>query len=156
MFAVRFHGRGGQGVVTSAELLASAAFREGRYAQAFASSGSERTAPSVLSSCRSANKPIRTHDPVTDPDALLILDPALLHQADLFAGLKPRGYVLVNAAKGLADLGLADLAAGHGSAWLLTVPASSLAMARLGRPLPGAPMLAALAALSCVVSLDGL
>jgi pyruvate ferredoxin oxidoreductase gamma subunit len=156
MFAVRFHGRGGQGVVTAAELLASAASRDGRYAQAFPSFSPERTGAPVMSFCRIDDKPIRTHEPVTDPDALLILDPTLLYQADLFAGLKPRGYVLVNAAKGLADLGLADLAAGLDSAGLRTVPASSLAMARLGRPLPGAPMVAALAALAGVVSLDGL
>jgi pyruvate ferredoxin oxidoreductase gamma subunit len=156
MFAVRFHGCAGQGVVTAAELLASAAFVEGRYAQASASFGPERTGAPVTSSCRIDDKPIRTHEPVTDPDALLILDPTLLYQADPFAGLKPRGYVLVNAAKGLADLGLADLAASYDSARLLAVPASSLAMARLGRPLPGAPMLAALAALAGVVSLDGL
>jgi pyruvate ferredoxin oxidoreductase gamma subunit len=153
MFAVRFHGRGGQGVATAAELLASAASREGRYAQASASFGQDRPGVPVMSFCRIDNKPIVTHEPVTDPDALLILDPTLLHQADLFAGLKPRGYVLVNAAKGL---GLADLAASRGSAQCLTVPASSLAMARLGRPLPAAPMLAALAALSGVVGLDGL
>ena len=156
MFAVRFHGRGGQGVATAAELLASAAFREGRYAQASASFGPDRPGVPVMSLCRIDDKPIRTHEPVTDPDALLILDPTLLHQADLFAGLKPRGYVLVNAAKGLAGLGLADLAASRGSAQCLTVPASSLAMARLGRPLPAVPMLAALAALAGVVSLDGL
>jgi pyruvate ferredoxin oxidoreductase gamma subunit len=150
MFQVRFHGRGGQGVVTAAGLLASAAFREGRYAQAFPSFGSEGWVP-VMSFCRIDDKPIRTREPVTDPDALLIQDPTLLHPADLFAGLKPCGYVLVNAAKGFADLGLADLAARHDSARLLTVPASGLAMARLGRPLPGAPMLAALAG---VVSLD--
>ena len=156
MFAVRFHGRGGQGVVTAAALLASAASREGRYAQASPSFGSERTGAPVMSFCRIDDKPIRTHEPVTDPDALLILDPTLLHQADLFAGLKPRGYVLVNAAKRLADLGLADLAASRDSARRLTVPASSLAMARLGRELPGAPMLAALGALAGVVSLDGL
>jgi pyruvate ferredoxin oxidoreductase gamma subunit len=154
MFAVRFHGRGGQGVATAAELLASAAFREGRYAQASASFGQDRPGVPVMSFCRIDNKPIRTHEPVTDPDALLILDPTLPHQADLFAGLKPRGYVLVNAAKGLAGVGLADLAASRGSAQCLTVPASSLAMARLGRPLPGAPLLAALAALAGVVSLD--
>jgi pyruvate ferredoxin oxidoreductase gamma subunit len=156
MFQVRFHGRGGQGVVTAAELLASAAFREDRYAQALPSFGAERMGAPVMSFCRIDNKQIRTHEPVTDPDALLIQDPTLLHQADLFAGLKPGGYVLINAAKGLADLGLADLTASHDSTRLLTVPASGLAMARLGRPLPGAPMLAALAALTGVVSLDAL
>ena len=77
MFAVRFHGCGGQGVVAAAELLASAALREGRYAQASASSGPERTGAPVMSSCWIDDKPIRTHEPVTDPDALLILDPML-------------------------------------------------------------------------------
>jgi pyruvate ferredoxin oxidoreductase gamma subunit len=154
MFQVRFHGRGGQGVVTAAELLAAAAFREGRHAQAFPSFGSERMGAPVMSFCRIDGKPIRTHEPVTDPDALLIQDATLLHQADLFAGLKPDGYVLLNSARGFRELGLADFAAEHDSARLLTVPASNLAMAHLGRPLPGAPMLAGLAALTGVVSLD--
>ena len=87
MFQVRFHGRGGQGVVTAAELLAAAAFREDRHAQAFPSFGSERMGAPVMSFCRIDDKPIRTHEPVADPDALLIQDPTLLHQADLFAGL---------------------------------------------------------------------
>jgi pyruvate ferredoxin oxidoreductase gamma subunit len=154
MFAVRFHGRGGQGVVTAAELLASAAFSEDRYAQAFPSFGSERMGAPVMSFCRIDRKPIRTHEPVADPDALLIQDPTLLHQADLFAGLGPRGYVLVNAVKGFADLGLADFAAEHDRDRLCTLPASNLAMAHLGRPLPGAPMLGGLAALTGAVSLD--
>ncbi len=81
MFQVRFHGRGGQGVVTAAELLASAAFREDRYAQAFPSFGSERMGAPVMSFCRIDDKPIRTHEPVTEPDALIIQDPTLLHQA---------------------------------------------------------------------------
>src|SRR6201994_1735381 len=64
MFQVRFHGRGGQGVVTAAELLASAAFGEDRYAQAFPSFGSERMGAPVMSFCRIDDKPIRTHEPV--------------------------------------------------------------------------------------------
>ena len=156
MFQVRFHGRGGQGVVTAAELLASAAFLQDRYAQAFPRFGSERMGAPVMSFCRIDDKPIRTREPVTEPDALVIQDPTLLHQADLFAGLTPRGYVLVNATRGFTQLGLDDLAATHDSGRLLAVPASSLAMARLGRPLPGAPLLGALAALTGVVSLDAL
>lgn len=154
MFAVRFHGRGGQGVVTAAELLASAAFREDRYAQAFPSFGSERMGAPVTSFCRIDDKPIRTREPVDEPDALLIQDPTLLHQVDLFAGLAADGYVLVNSAKSFAELGLAGLAARHHADRLATLPASNLALAHLGRPLPGAPMLAGLAALTGVVSLD--
>jgi pyruvate ferredoxin oxidoreductase gamma subunit len=156
MFQVRFHGRGGQGVVTAAELLASASFSEDRYAQAFPSFGSERMGAPVMSFCRIDDKPIRTHEPVAEPDALLIQDPTLLHQADLFAGLTADGYVLVNSAKGFAELGLAELAAKHPAERLLVVPATALAMTHLGRPLPGAPMLGGLAALTGAVSLEAL
>ncbi len=132
MFAVRFHGRGGQGVVTAAELLASAAFREDRHAQAFPSFGSERMGAPVMSFCRIDDKPIRTREPVTEPDALLIQDPTLLHQADVFAGLAPDGYVLINATRGFGELGLDDFAASRDDARLLTVPASTR-----GHPWPG-------------------
>jgi pyruvate ferredoxin oxidoreductase gamma subunit len=124
VFAVRFHGRGGQGVVTAAELLASAAFSEDRYAQAFPSFGLERMGAPVMSFCRIDDMPIRTHEPVSEPDALLIQDATLLHQADVFAGLGPYGYVLVNAVKGFVDLGLADFAAEHDRDRLCALPAS--------------------------------
>src|SRR5215831_6534390 len=147
MFQVRFHGRGGQGVVTAAELLALAAFREDRHAQAFPSFGSERMGAPVMSFCRIDDKPIRTHEPVTQPDALIIQDPTLLHQSELFAGLGNHGYVLINSTHDLADLGLAGFAAGFRRDRLLVVPASSLALTYLGRPLPGAALLGGFAAL---------
>jgi pyruvate ferredoxin oxidoreductase gamma subunit len=145
MLSVRFHGRGGQGVVTAAELLAQAAFSEGKYAQAFPSFGSERMGAPVTSFCRIDNQPIRTHEPVTDPDALLIQDPTLLHQADLFAGLTDDGYILINSPR---DLEIRR-------SRLVVVPASQLAMTFLRRPLPGAAMLGAFAALTGAVGIDG-
>lgn len=154
MIQVRFHGRGGQGVVTAAELLASAAFREDRYAQAFPSFGSERMGAPVTSFCRIDDKPIRTREPITEPDALLIQDATLLHHPDTFSGLRPAGYVLVNSAQSLGDLGLAGFADQHPSGRLLAVPASKLALTHLGRPLPGAPMLGGFAALTGAISLD--
>jgi pyruvate ferredoxin oxidoreductase gamma subunit len=154
MFQVRFHGRGGQGVVTAAELLASAAFGEDRHAQAFPGFGSERTGAPVMSSCRIDDKPIRTREPVTEPDALIIQDPALLHQADPFAGLGPGGYVLVNSTRGFGELGLDESVRGFRRDRLLVIPASSLAMTHLGRPLPGAALLGGFAALTWAVSLN--
>jgi pyruvate ferredoxin oxidoreductase gamma subunit len=154
MFQVRFHGRGGQGVVTAAELLAAAAFTEGRHAQAFPSFGSERTGAPVMSFCRIDDKPIRTREPVAEPDALIIQDPTLLHQADLFAGLTTDGYLLINSAHTFAELGLGDFVRGFRQDRLLVVPATSLALTHLGRPLPGAPLLGGFAAASGVVSLD--
>jgi pyruvate ferredoxin oxidoreductase gamma subunit len=154
MFQVRFHGRGGQGVVTAAELLAAAAFREGRHAQAFPSFGSERMGAPVMSFCRIDDKPIRTHEPVTEPDALIIQDPTLLHQADLFAGLSRQGYMLINSAHGFGELGLDEFVTGFHRDRLLVVPASQLALTHLRRPLPGAPLLGGFAALTRAVSLD--
>ncbi len=153
MFQVRFHGRGGQGVVTAAELLAAAAFSEGKHAQAFPSFGSERMGAPVMSFCRIDSRPIRTREPVTSPDALIIQDPTLLHQAGLLDGLAPEGYLLINSARPASELGLAELTGAVRRERLLVVPATQLALARLGRPLPGAPLLGGLAALTGVVSL---
>jgi pyruvate ferredoxin oxidoreductase gamma subunit len=154
MFQVRFHGRGGQGVVTAAELLAEAAFTEGRHAQAFPSFGSERMGAPVMSFCRIDDKPIRTHEPVTEPDALIIQDPTLLHQADLFAGLSRGGVLLINSTRGLGELGLDEFVRDFRPDRLRVVPASELALTHLGRPLPGAPLLGGFAALTGMVSLD--
>jgi pyruvate ferredoxin oxidoreductase gamma subunit len=154
MFQVRFHGRGGQGVVTAAELLAEAAFSEGRHAQAFPSFGSERMGAPVMSFCRIDDKPIRTHEPVTEPDALIIQDPTLLYQADLFAGLGREGYMLINSTKGFDELGLDEFVEDFRRDRLLVVPASGLALTHLGRPLPGAPLLGGFAALTEMVGLD--
>jgi pyruvate ferredoxin oxidoreductase gamma subunit len=151
MFEVRIHGRGGQGVVTAAEMLSIAAFEEGRHAQAFPSFGSERTGAPVMAFCRIADRPIRVREPVMTPDALIIQDPTLLHQVDLFQGLKPDGYVLVNSARDIAALGLEAL--GHRRERLLTVPASDLALKHVGRPLPNAALLGGLAAFAGLVHL---
>ena len=90
MFQVRIHGRGGQGVVTAAELLSVAAFGEGRHAQAFPSFGSERTGAPVVAFCRIDDRPIRVREPIAEPDALIVQDPTLLHQVDVFDGLDAR------------------------------------------------------------------
>src|SRR5689334_21374100 len=104
MFEIRIHGRGGQGVVTSAELLALAAFREGRHAQAFPSFGSERTGAPVVAFCRIDDHEIRSREPVLAPDAVVVQDPTLLHQVDLFSGLTPDGYVLINTTRSFEAL----------------------------------------------------
>ena len=154
MFQVRFHGRGGHGMVTAAELLPVAAASEGRHAQAFPSFGSDRTGAPAMSFCRIDDKPIRTYEPVTEPDALIILDPALPRQADLFAGLGHDGYMLINAERSFGELGLEEFVKPFRRDRLLVVPASSLALTHLGRPLPGAALLGGFAALTWVVSLN--
>jgi pyruvate ferredoxin oxidoreductase gamma subunit len=154
VFEVRIHGRGGQGVVTAAELLSVAAFDEGRHAQAFPSFGSERTGAPVVSFCRIDERPIRTREPIAEPDALIIVDPTLLHQVDVFGGLKPGGFVLINTSRSFAELRLEELLARCSPERLKTVPATELARKHLGRPLPNAALLGGFAALTGVVSID--
>ena len=95
-----------RGVVTAAELLSVAAFTEGRYAQAFPSFGSERMGAPVVSYCRIADAAIRTHEPVAEPDAVIIQDPTLLHQPGLLTGLRPDGCLLINSTHEASALGL--------------------------------------------------
>ena len=108
MFQVRIHGRGGQGVVSAAEMLSIAAFDEGRYAQAFPSFGSERMGAPVMAFCRIDDREIRLREPVMEPDALIIQDPTLLHQVDLFSGVSPRGFILINSTRSFDELGIGD------------------------------------------------
>jgi pyruvate ferredoxin oxidoreductase gamma subunit len=144
MFQVRIHGRGGQGVVTAAELLSVAAFLEGRHAQAFTSFGSERTGAPVVAFCRIDDRPIRVREPILAPDALIVQDPTLLHHVDVFAGLGPNGFVVLNSSR--ADSG----------EHVITVPATALAREQLGRPLPNAALLGAFAGVCDLITLDSL
>jgi pyruvate ferredoxin oxidoreductase gamma subunit len=149
MFQVRIHGRGGQGVVTAAELLSVAAFAEGKHAQAFPTFGSERTGAPVVAFCRIDDRPIRSREPIAEPDALIVQDPTLLHQVDLFAGLQPGGLVLLNSSRPLEELGLAETAYR-----VVTIAATDIAREHLGRPVPNAVLLGGFAALTGVVTLD--
>ena len=156
MFQIRFHGRGGQGVVTAAEMLSVAAFDEGRFAQAFPSFGSERTGAPVVSFCRIDSRPIRSREPVLKPDALIIQDVTLIHQVDVFAGLSSEGYVLINTSKSVDELGLGDFLGTFHRERLLTCPATELALEHLGRPLPNAVLLGGFAALTSQVTLESI
>jgi len=153
MFQVRIHGRGGQGVVTAAELLSLTAFAEGRYAQAFPTFGSERTGAPVTAFCRIDDREIRAREPIAEPDAVIVQDPTLLHQVDVFAGVGKDGYVLVNTARSFEELGLGEFARQFRTERLLTVPATEIAREHLGRPVPNVPLLGAFAALTGVVAL---
>jgi len=154
MLQIRIHGRGGQGVVTAAELLSAAAFREGRYAQAFPSFGSERTGAPVLSFCRIDDSPIRTREPVVHPDVIVIQDPTLLHQVDVFEGADADALLVINSARPVADLGIADFTGRLQPGAVLCVPATELAQQHVGRPVPNAALLGGFAALTGAVSID--
>lgn len=154
MFQVRIHGRGGQGVVTGAEMMSIAAFQGGRHAQAFPSFGSERTGAPVVAFCRMDDREIRLREPIMQPDAIIIQDPTLLHQVDVFSGLKKDGYILINTTRTFGELGLGEFVNDFQRARLLTVPASELAMKHVGRAVPNVPLLGAFAALCGLISLE--
>jgi pyruvate ferredoxin oxidoreductase gamma subunit len=141
-------------VVTAAEVLSVAAFLEDRYSQAFPTFGSERTGAPVVAFCRIDDKPIRLREPIAEPDALIVQDPTLLHQVDLFAGVPSDAFVIVNTSRSFDELGLGDLADRFSSERLVTVPATELAREHVGRPLPNAALLGAFAAVTRTVALD--
>ncbi len=154
MVEIRIHGRGGQGVVTASDLVAMAAFKEGHYAQAFPSFGSERTGAPVVSFCRVADSEIRTREPVLEPDIVIVQDPTLLTVMDVFSGMKPDGYALINTSRTVQELrdeGLLNTAVGD---QIITVPASEIAREHVGRPLPNAALLGAMAAYTGLVDID--
>jgi pyruvate ferredoxin oxidoreductase gamma subunit len=106
MFQTRFHGRGGQGVVTAAELLSLAAFGQGKHSQALPSFGSERTGAPVVAYCRIDDRAIRSHDPVTSPEAVVVQDPTMLQIPGVLDDIAAGGVVLVNSTRTPSALGL--------------------------------------------------
>lgn len=154
MLQVRFHGRGGQGVVTAAEMLSIAAFEQGRHAMAFPSFGSERTGAPVVAFCRIDDREIRLREPILTPDVLIIQDPTLLHQVDVFQGLQPDGYVLINSTRSFDELGVGDIARKFRHERLTNVPATEIAIKHLGRPVANAVLLGGFAALSGLITLE--
>jgi pyruvate ferredoxin oxidoreductase gamma subunit len=147
-FEIRLHGRGGQGVVTAAELLSVAAFLDGHEAQAFPSFGSERMGAPVMAFCRIADQPIRSHEPVTTPRAVVIFDATLLQHDNVLGGLVDGGYALINSVHSPGELGLAELTERLGPDRVLCVPATDFAREATGRPLPNVCLLGAFAALT--------
>ena len=154
MFQVRLHGRGGQGVVTAAEMLSIAGFRENKHAQAFPSFGSERTGAPVVSFCRLDDKEIRRREPILEPDCLIVQDPTLFHALDVFQGLKSDGYVLINSTQSPEDLGIANAVRYLPEAHVVGINATKLAREHVGRPVPNAALLGGFAAITGEISLE--
>lgn len=140
MIEVRFHGRGGQGAVTSAELMALAAIEEGKYAQAFPSFGPERRGAPLQAYLRISDQPIRLREKIYEPDVVLVLDPALLATGGVKVGLKPGGTLVANSSKSIeavrGECGFAGRTA--------IVDATKIAEEELGVPITNTTMLGAL------------
>ena len=148
MIEIRIHGRGGQGNVAAAELLAVAAFIDGKFAQAFPSFGAERVGAPVQAFVRIDNKKIRLREEVRNPDYLIVQDYYLIETVPVLEGLKPNGLVLINTDKPLDELKL------NTTARVETIPATEIALEIIGRPIPNAIMIGAFCSITGLVSLE--
>ena len=154
MFQIRIHGRGGQGVVSAAEMLSIAAFLEGKFAQAFPSFGSERMGAPVVSFCRFDDREIRLREPIQNPDAVIIQDPTLLHSVNVFGGLADDGYILINSMRSFADLGIGGFVTSFPPGHVKDIGATELAVKHIKRPLPNAALLGGFAAVSSELTME--
>ena len=150
MKEIRIHGRGGQGVVTAAELLAEAAFVDGKHSQAFPAFGSERMGAPVQSFVRVSDQKIRSRDQIYDPDYLIIQDHTLLGVVDVLHGLKDDGLCLVDTEKTPLELGLKT------KAKVMTVPATRIAREVIGRPIQNTTLIGALCGATGLISVEAI
>jgi pyruvate ferredoxin oxidoreductase gamma subunit len=146
---VRFHGRGGQGAVTSSQVLAMAAFHDGKFVQAFPNFGVERTGAPVESYMRIDEKPINVRQHVYNPDYVIVLDPSLLANIDVARGLESEALVIVNSNKKPGELGL-------GNFNTKCIDITAVALKVIGKPFVNIAALGAFASLSGEVSLGAL
>ncbi len=153
LIEIRWHGRGGQGAVTSAELVAQAAINEGRYAQAFPAFGAERRGAPVVAFVRiRTDEPIRVRAEVAEPDVVVVLDPGLLRIVDVTSGLKANGMVVINTKKQPEQIRQE-----FSLNWsLATVDATKIARELLGVPIVNTSMIGALLRATGVVKLESL
>ncbi len=145
MKEIRFHGRGGQGAVTAADMLAVAAFYDGKYSQAFPFFGVERRGAPVTAFARIDDKYIRIRSQIYEPDYIVVQDPTLIGVVNVAQGLKPDGMALINSEKTVALKTKADVR---------SIDATKIALEILGVPIVNTAMLGAFAAASKLVSLD--
>jgi len=152
MKEIRLHGRGGQGGVTSAELVAIAAIDEGRFAQAFPSFGPERRGAPVAAFVRVSDKQIRTREKVYHPDIVMVLDPSLPALVNVSDGIKDDGIVILN-----TQLSAGEIRDSFGiKTRIATVDATSIAAEVLGLPITNTTMLGALLKATGIVGMDAL
>jgi pyruvate ferredoxin oxidoreductase gamma subunit len=139
MFEIRFHGRGGQGAVTSAELIAHAAIDEGRFGQAFPSFGPERRGAPVMAFARVSDETIRNRSAVYNPNGVLVLDPSLLKLVNVAEGLAAGGTIVISSRHPAKDLRAEFKLPGR----LAVVDGLDIAMKTIRRPITNTTMLGA-------------
>jgi len=152
LLEIRWHGRGGQGAKTAAQLLADTAMGSGDYIQAFPEYGPERAGAPIRAFTRISNSPINIHCGVTNPDIVVVIDPTLLESIDVTDGIES-GILLVNTSKNPDELRkMLNFKEGK----VGTVDATRIALDTLKLPMPNLPMLGALLKARPIVSLEDL
>lgn len=147
---IRWHGRGGQGVVTANEILAGAALQEGKYMKAFPEFGPERMGAPIRAFARVSDEPIRVHSQVYFPDYVIVLDHTLIGNVNVLEGMKKEGALVANYSEGKESLRRAlgtDLD-------VHAVNATKIALETIGRPLANTAMLGALVKVSGILDLE--
>lgn len=150
---IRWHGRGGQGVVTASELVAEAVLEEGKHFQAFPDYGPERMGAPIRAYTRISSSPIRQHCQITEPDAVVVLDPTLIGVVDFTQGLKDQGVLVVNTRLSPIEL-RRKLELDKGK--VFAVDATRIALDTMGRNIPNMPMIGALLRAIEVVGKEGM
>ncbi len=147
---IRFHGRGGQGAVTSSQTLATAAFIEDKFSQAFPNFGVERRGAPVLSFTRIDDHFINVRSMVYEPDYVVVLDASLIKNIDVTAGIKKDGIIIINSHKSVEELGI------KGDFKAYSFDITEVAMKVIGKPFVNIASLGAFAALTGELKLDSL
>ncbi len=150
MKEVRIHGRGGQGSVTAAELLAIAAFEDGKYSQAFPFFGVERRGAPVTAFTRLSDEKIRLRSQIYEPDYVIVQDATLIGAVDVTAGLKPGGIVIVNSEKSTDEIGIDT------KIDVRTIDATGIALEIFGRPIVNTTLLGAFAGATGEISIESI
>ena len=148
---IRWHGRGGQGAVTAAKMVAELALGEGRYFQAFPEYGPERSGAPIVAFTRVSDEPIQVYAGVEHPGIVIVLDSSLLGIVDVTKGAPADAIVLVNSEKAPADLRKQYGVVGH---QLYTIAATRIAIETIRRPIPNTPMVGALARITGLFAID--
>ncbi len=148
MKEIRIHGRGGQGSVTAAELVAIAAFEDGKWSQAFPYFGTERRGAPVTAFARIADQPIRTRSQVYEPDYVIVQDPSLIPSVDVASGIKKGGLIIVNSEK------KPDAIKINADATVKTIDATALALEVIGLPIVNTALLGAFAGATHAIRIE--
>ncbi len=151
---IRWHGRGGQGTVTAAKVFADACLSKGKYVQAFPEYGPERSGAPLRAYNRISDKELKLYCPVTKPNIVVIADPTLLDAINVTEGTEDNAMFLINTSLPPEEIKKKiKLSSGQR---LYIVDATKIALENIGRPLPNAPLVGALARISGIVDLDTL